>query len=54
MNTGVLDLFNKKLILDYYLCLNSGPVILFQIFIIDPSPFQGICNGIINDKLINN
>jgi hypothetical protein len=31
--------FNKKLILDYYFCLKSGPVILFQIFIIAP---QGI------------
>jgi hypothetical protein len=26
--------FNKKLILDYYFCLMSGPVFLFQIFII--------------------
>ena len=25
--------FNKKLILDYYFCLKSGPVFLFQIFI---------------------
>jgi hypothetical protein len=25
---------NKKLILDYYFCLKSGPVFLFQIFII--------------------
>ena len=24
--------FNKKLILDYYFCLMSGPVFLFQIF----------------------
>jgi hypothetical protein len=34
--TGIdlsLDLFNKKLILDYYFCLKSGPVFLFQIFI---------------------
>jgi hypothetical protein len=30
----VLDFFNKKLILDYYFCLQSGPVFLFQIFII--------------------
>jgi hypothetical protein len=32
--------FNKTLILDYYFCLKSGPVFLFQIFIIAPS--QGI------------
>ena len=29
---------NKKLILDYYFCLKSGPVFLFQIFIIAPPP----------------
>ena len=29
--------FNKKLILDFYFCLKSGPVFLFQIFIIAPS-----------------
>jgi hypothetical protein len=34
MYTGVLDYFNEKLILDYYFCLKSGPVFLFQIFII--------------------
>jgi hypothetical protein len=34
MDTGVLEIFNKKLILDYYFCLKSGPVFLFQIFII--------------------
>ena len=28
----------KKLILDYYFCLESGPVFLFQIFIIAPLP----------------
>jgi hypothetical protein len=28
----------KKLILDYYFCLKSGPVFLFQIFIIAPLP----------------
>ena len=33
MDTGVLDFFNKKLILDYYFCLKSSPVYLFQIFI---------------------
>ena len=38
INTGVLDFFNKKLILDYYFCLKSGPVFLFQIFIIAPPP----------------
>ena len=38
MDTGVLDFFNKKLILDYYFCLKSGPVLLFQIFIIAPLP----------------
>jgi hypothetical protein len=42
MGTGVLDFFNKKLILDYYIWLKSGPVFLFQIFIIAPSPSQGI------------
>ena len=31
-------LFNKKLIMDYYFCLKSGPVFLFQIFIIAPLP----------------
>ena len=30
--------FNKKIILDYYFCLKSGPVFLFQIFIIAPLP----------------
>ena len=30
--------FNKKLILDYYFSLMSGPVFLFQIFIIAPLP----------------
>jgi hypothetical protein len=30
MDTGVLDFLNKKLILDYYFCLKSGPVFLFQ------------------------
>ena len=38
MDTGVLDFFNKKLILDCYFCLKSGPVFLFQIFIIAPLP----------------
>ena len=38
MDTGVLDFFNKKIILDYYVCLKSGPVFLFQIFIIAPLP----------------
>jgi hypothetical protein len=38
MNTGVLDFFNKKLILDYYFCLKSGPVFLFQMFIVAPLP----------------
>jgi hypothetical protein len=33
--TGSWIFFNKKLILDYYFCLKSGPVFLFQIFIID-------------------
>ena len=36
MDTGVLDFFNKKLILDYYFCLKFGPVFLFKIFIIAP------------------
>ena len=39
MDTGVLDIFNKKLILYYYFCLKSGPVFLFQIFIIAPHRF---------------
>jgi len=34
MDTRFLDFFNKKLILDYYFCLQSGPVFLFQIVII--------------------
>ena len=34
MDTGSWIFFNKKLILDYYFCLKSGPVFLFQIFII--------------------
>jgi hypothetical protein len=34
MDIGVLDFLNKKLILYYYFCLKSGPVFLFQIFII--------------------
>jgi hypothetical protein len=38
MDTGVLDFFDKKVILDYYFCLKSGPVLLFQIFIIAPPP----------------
>jgi hypothetical protein len=38
MDTGVLDFFNKKLILDFYFCLKSGPVFLFQIVIIAPLP----------------
>jgi hypothetical protein len=38
MGTGVLDFFNKKIILDYYFCLKSVPVFLFQIFIIAPLP----------------
>jgi hypothetical protein len=38
MDTGVLDYFNKKLILDYCFWLKSGPVFLFQIFIIAPLP----------------
>ena len=39
MDTEVLDFVNKKLILDYYFCLMSGSVFLFQIFIIAPLPF---------------
>jgi hypothetical protein len=38
MDTGVLDFFNKKLILDYYFYLKFGPVFLFQFFIIAPLP----------------
>jgi hypothetical protein len=38
MDTGVLDFFNKKIILDYYFSLKSGPVFLFQMFIIAPPP----------------
>jgi hypothetical protein len=40
MDTGVLDFFNKKIILDYYFCLQSGPVFLFQIFIIALLPLS--------------
>ena len=38
LDTGSWNFFNKKLILDYYFCLKSGPVFLFQIFIIVPLP----------------
>jgi hypothetical protein len=34
--------FNKKLILDYYFCLKSGPMFLFQIFIIAPLPLPNL------------
>ena len=47
MDTGVLDFCNKKLILDYYFCLTSGPVFLFQIVIIAPLPLP------MDVKLIN-
>ena len=30
--------FMYKLILDYYFCVKSGPMFLFQIFIIAPLP----------------
>jgi hypothetical protein len=36
VDTGVMDFLIKKLI--YYFCLKSGPVFLFQIFIIAPLP----------------
>jgi hypothetical protein len=39
MDTGVLDFFNKKIILDCYFCLKSGPLFLFQIFIIASQKF---------------
>ena len=48
MDTGVLDFFNKKLILDCYFCLKSGPVFLFQIFIIAPPKGYKIVSLIIN------
>ena len=36
INEGALDFFfTKKVILDYHCCLKSGPVFLFQIFIIE-------------------
>ena len=35
---GSWFIFNRKLTLDYYFCLKSGPVFLFQIFIIAPPP----------------
>ena len=38
VNTGVLDFLIKKLILDFYFCLKSDLVFLFQIFIIVPLP----------------
>ena len=41
MDTGSWIFFNKKLILDYYFCLKSSPVFLFQIFIIAPLPLPG-------------
>jgi hypothetical protein len=37
-HSGLGFFFNKKLILDYYFCLMSGRVLLFQIFIIVPPP----------------
>ena len=40
MDTGILDFFNKKIILDYYFCSKSGPVFLFKIFIIALLPLQ--------------
>ena len=40
MDTGVLDFFDKKVILDYYFCLKSGSVFLFKIFIITPLPLS--------------
>jgi hypothetical protein len=44
MDTGALDFFNKKLILDYYFCLKSGLVFLFQIsiFVIECKQVVGI------------
>ena len=42
MDTGVLDFFNKKIILDVYFCLKSDPVFLFQIFIIAPLPLVSL------------
>ena len=32
MDTGYLDFFNKKLILDYYFCLKSGPFVFISNF----------------------
>ena len=49
---GVLDFLIKKLILDYYFCLKSGPVFLFQIFII--APLSRDIQLYINNKSINN
>jgi hypothetical protein len=53
-HSGHGSFLNKKLIMDYHFCLKSGPVFLFQICIIAPSPSQGIYKCIINNKLINN
>ena len=44
----ILLTLNKKLILDYYLCLKSGPVFLFQIFIIGPLPLPRDINNIVS------
>ena len=55
MDSGVLDFFNKKLILDYYFCFKSSPVFLFQIFIIAPLPLPRdvkLLNNIIKKKLL--
>jgi hypothetical protein len=53
MDTGSWIFFNKKLILDYYFCLKSGPVFLFQIFIIAPSPLgYKIVSLIINSDFL--
>jgi hypothetical protein len=53
MDTGVLDFYDKKLILDYYFCLKSSPVFLFQIFIMALLPHKGrpFCNVLLDAKL---
>jgi hypothetical protein len=51
MDTGSWIYFDKKLILDFYFCLKSGPVYLFQIFIIDPPLGYKIVSLILNKQI---
>jgi hypothetical protein len=48
MDTGSWIFFNSKLILDYYFCSKSGPVFLFQIFIIAPLSLPRVSDFYVN------